>query len=68
MRPILLILAALLVVFSAPANAQTPPKPNVVPPDEWGVVAKMISGNLKPRQEKPLKHVPPGGISVERGA
>lgn len=45
-----------------------PPKPTVVPPDEWGLVAKFVSGKLLPHDEKPLQHVPRGGVSVARGA
>lgn len=45
-----------------------PPKRNPVPADEWGFVAKALAGQFRPHDEKPLKHVPPGGVSVERGA
>jgi len=44
-----------------------PPKGNVVPPDEWGFIAKALAGSFKPHDEKPIAHVPPGGVSIERG-
>lgn len=45
-----------------------PAKPNVVPKDEWGLVAKIIAGKFLPHAEPPIKHVPAGGVSVDRGA
>jgi mono/diheme cytochrome c family protein len=45
-----------------------PPKGTVVAPDEWGIIAKVISSKFLPNQAPPLRHVPQGGVSVERGA
>jgi mono/diheme cytochrome c family protein len=35
--------------------------------ERWGFFAKMLAGNFTPRTNPPLKHVPPGEPSVERG-
>jgi mono/diheme cytochrome c family protein len=43
------------------------PIKNSVPPDEWGFIAKALSSKFSPRNDPPMKHVAPGGISVERG-
>lgn len=44
-----------------------PPIKNQVPADEWGLLAKALSGSFNPRIEDAPKYVPAGGISVERG-
>ena len=46
-----------------------PPRKNAVKDDEWGIIAKALSGSFNPRPAPPatLTYVPPGGISVERG-
>ncbi len=44
-----------------------PPVKNPTLKDEWGIVAKLLAGNFKPRTAPHLKHVAAGGVSVERG-
>lgn len=44
-----------------------PPIENEVPDDEWGLLAKVLTGKFEPRADPPPAHVPAGGISVERG-
>jgi mono/diheme cytochrome c family protein len=36
--------------------------------DEWGILAKVLAGVFEPHDEPVPKHVPAGGVSVERGA
>ena len=43
------------------------PIKNAVPKDEWGFIAKALSGKFNPRTEAPPKYVAPGGVHVERG-
>jgi mono/diheme cytochrome c family protein len=46
-----------------------PPVRNPVPSDEWGLVAKVLSGKFHPRIETIPKYAPPGDTpTVERGA
>lgn len=45
-----------------------PPKRREVAKEEWGFLAKALSGKFVPRQEPLLKYVPPGEPSVERGS
>jgi mono/diheme cytochrome c family protein len=44
-----------------------PPKATPVAPDEWGIIAKVLAGSFTPHDEPPIAHVPPGGVSIERG-
>lgn len=44
-----------------------PPTKNAVPGDRWGFAAKVLAHFYKPHDEPRLQHVPPGGLSVERG-
>lgn len=44
-----------------------PPKSNDVAPDQWGFFTKLHAHSFEPNMEPPIKHVPPGGISLERG-
>lgn len=40
---------------------------NETDPTQWGFLAKALAGSFKPNDRPPIAHVPPGGISVERG-
>jgi hypothetical protein len=40
---------------------------NEVASEEWGFLAKALSGNFKPRLQSAPAHVPEGFVSVERG-
>lgn len=44
-----------------------PPIKNQVPADEWGFLAKALSGKFNPRMSTAPKYVPRGEVSKERG-
>lgn len=44
-----------------------PPARNKTAPDEWGLMAKALSGVFTPKNEPPMKHVASGTVSIERG-